>query len=167
MLSCSLVSLVLFTPTKAQVVSSDSRLLDAGYRQMYNLDFPGAHQSFQSYEQTHPRDPLGPVSNAAAYLFSEFDRLHILEVELFTDNNKFENREKPSPNPEVRAAFDKELNAATQIADQVLAGSPHNSDALFAKVLALGLGGDYIALIEKRNFAGLSSMKAGRALAEK
>jgi hypothetical protein len=166
-LSCSLVSLVLFTPTKAQVVSSDSRLLDAGYRQMYNLDFPGAHESFQSYEQTHPRDPLGPVSNAAAYLFSEFDRLHILEVELFTDNNKFENREKPSPNPEVRAAFDKELNAATQIADQVLAGSPHNSDALFAKVLALGLRGDYIALIEKRNFAGLSSMKAGRALAEK
>ena len=85
-----LVFLILPTPAGAQVASTDSRLLDVGYRQMYNLDFQGAHQSFQSYEQTHPGDALGPVSNAAAYLFSEFDRLHILEVELFTDNHNFE-----------------------------------------------------------------------------
>ena len=166
-LCCGVTLLILATRAGAQVPLTDSRLLDIGYRQMYNLDFQGAHQSFQSYEQTHPRDPLGPVSNAAAYLFSEFDRLHILEVELFTDNHKFESREKPSPNPAVRAAFDNELNAATQIADQVLAQSSRSNDALFAKVLAYGLRGDYVALIEKRNFAGLSSMKAGRALAEK
>jgi hypothetical protein len=133
---------------------------------MYNLDFPGAHKSFQQYEQAHPQDPLGPVSNAAAYLFSEFDRLHILEVELFTDNQKFSSREKPSPDPAVYAAFDKELKVATEIADGMLAHA-YNSDALFAKVLANGLRGDYLALIERRNFAGLSYMKTGRLLAEK
>jgi hypothetical protein len=37
-----------------------------------------------------------------------------------------------------------------------------NNDALFAKVLTNGLHGDYLALIEKRNLAGLSYMKAGR-----
>jgi len=51
---------------------------------MYNLDFDGAHQTFAAWERSHPDDPLGPVSNAAAYLFAEFDRLHILESELFT-----------------------------------------------------------------------------------
>jgi hypothetical protein len=150
----------------AQAGSANSSLLDDGYSQMYNLDFQGAHKSFQKYEQAHPRDPLGPVSNAAAYLFSEFKRLHILEVELFTDDHKFGNRERPSPDPAVYAAFDKELIAATQIADGALARS-HSSDALFAKVLANGLRGDYLALIEKRNLAGLSYMKAGRTLAEK
>lgn len=151
----------------AQAVSNDATLLDVGYRQMYNLDFAAAHQSFRSYEQAHPRDPLGPVSNAAAYLFSEFDRLHILEVELFTDARKFESREKSSPDSAIRSNFDEELNSATQIADQVLTQSPRDSNALFAKVLADGLRGDYLALIEKRNLAGLSYMKAGRALSEK
>jgi hypothetical protein len=134
---------------------------------MYNLDFQGAHQTFQWYEQAHPQDPLGPVSNAAAYLFSEFDRLHILEIELFTDAHKFEAREKLSADPAIRAAFDKELASATQLAGQVPARSPRNGDALFANVLADGLRGDYLALIEKRNLAGLSYMKAGRALSEK
>jgi hypothetical protein len=159
--------LTLPPPTRAQVTSTDTKLLDLGYRQMYNLDFQAAHQSFQSYELAHPRDPFGPVSNAAAYLFSEFDRLHILEVELFTDTHKFESREKVIPDAVIRTSFDKELNSATQIADQMLAQSPRDSNALFAKVLADGLRGDYLALIEKRNLAGLSYMKAGRALSEK
>ena len=37
---------------------------------------------------------MGYVSNAAAYLFSEFNRLHILESDLFTDDAKFEHRSK-------------------------------------------------------------------------
>ncbi len=60
-----------------------------GYRQMYNLQFDEAHQTFKRWEQLHPEDPVAPVSNAAVYLFSEFDRLKILELELFTDNEKF------------------------------------------------------------------------------
>ena len=166
-LAFSIMLITFPMPAPAQVVSAATRLLDVGYRQMYNLDFQGAHQSFQLYENTHPQDPLGPVSNAAAYLFSEFDRLHILEVEFFTDPHKFEVREKLSPDPAIRANFDKELNSATQIADQALAHSPRDSNALFAKVLADGLRGDYLALIEKRNLAGLRYMKTGRALAEK
>jgi hypothetical protein len=54
-------------------------LIDAGYRQMYNLQFAEAHQSFEQWQRQHPTDPLGYVSDAAAYLFTEFDRLHILQ----------------------------------------------------------------------------------------
>ena len=52
--------------------------IDQGYRQMYNLQFDAAHRTFGEWQRQHPADPLGPVSDAAAYLFAEFDRLHIL-----------------------------------------------------------------------------------------
>ena len=141
--------------------------LEAGYRQMYNLDFDGAHATFQSWEAGHPDDAVGPMSNAAAYLFSEFNRLHVLESELFTDNDKFARREKLAPDPQTRAAFNRELATGDEIAGRVLAASPQDVNALFAKVMASGLRGDYAAMIEKRNMAGLGYLKAGRALAQK
>src|SRR5690242_9521963 len=82
------VALLLLSRPGLANVTSESDLLDTGYHQMYNLDFEGAHKSFQLYKETRPQDPLGPVSNAAAYLFSEFNRLRILEVDLFTDDQK-------------------------------------------------------------------------------
>ncbi|MBA3913859.1 MAG: hypothetical protein H0X25_08410 [Acidobacteriales bacterium] len=141
--------------------------LESGYRQMYNLEFSQAHQTFGDWQRAHPQDPLGPVSNAAAYLFAEFDRLHILEVELFTDNSKFEHRDKLTPDAGVRTAFETELAKTDKLADAVLVKSPNDRDALFAKVLAGGLRGDYLAMIEKRNLAGLSYIKAARSDAEK
>jgi hypothetical protein len=44
---------------------------------------------------------------------------------------------------------------------------PSDSHALLALVMASGLRGDYLALIEKKNLAGLKYMKSSRAVAEK
>jgi len=140
--------------------------LDAGYRDMYNLQFADAHAVFAEWERQHPQDPLGPVSDAAAYLFSEFDRLHVLEFEFFTDDNRLANQPKLPPDPGVRQAFEARLTKAQQLADAILQHDPANSDALFANVLVLGLRGDYVALIDKRYLTGLGYMKRGRLLAE-
>lgn len=145
---------------------SPAPTLDLGYTQMYNLDFAGAHITLQQWQQLHPRDPLGPVSDAAAYLFSELDRLHILESDFFTDDAKFEKREKPVPDERVKLAFESELQKAEDLAAGVLAQSPQDKDAIFARIMVDGLRGDYAALIEKHNLAGLSYMKSGRILAE-
>ncbi|HVJ05346.1 MAG TPA: hypothetical protein VM578_06725 [Candidatus Saccharimonadales bacterium] len=141
--------------------------VDAGYRQMYNLDFPGAHQTFQFCESEHQRDPLPHVSNAAAYLFSEFDRLHILEVELFTDDSRFDARSKPKPDLALRNAFMSELAHVETLTQPVLAANPNDRDALLAQVLANGLRSDYAAMIEKRNLASLGYMKTSRKLAQR
>lgn len=141
--------------------------LDAGYRNMYNLQFNNAHKAFGEWQQEHPDDPLGPVSDAAAHLFSEFDRLHILESELFVNDEKFENRSRLAPNPQVRQAFDAQLSRAKQLAQQALARNPHDANALFADILAFGLEGDYVALIEKHDMQALRLIKQGRAVAEK
>jgi len=161
-----LVALPLRAESPPPDVSGPSPL-DLGYRQMYNLDFAGAHRTFQKWQQDHPDDPMGPVSDAAAYLFSEFDRLHVLEVNLFTDNQRFEKREKPTPDPAIRTAFDDQLKKADQLASKTLLQSPNDANAMFAQVLVNGLRGDYLSLIEKRDLAGLSYMKTGRMLAEK
>ncbi len=141
--------------------------IERGYQQMYNLNFSTAHDTFHVYQQSHPADPLGYVSNAAAYLFSEFDRLHILQADLFTDDQKFENRDKLAPDPQVKIAFEAELTKSDEAANRILAQNPDDKNALFSQVLANGLRSDYTALIEKRNLASLSYMKASRTIAQK
>src|ERR1700676_191044 len=64
--------------------------LDFGYRQMYNLEFQAAHETFHNWERQNPADPWGPASDAAAYLFFEFDRLHILQSDFFSDDSNFD-----------------------------------------------------------------------------
>lgn len=142
-------------------------VIDHGYREMYDLKFGDAHKTFAQWEHEHPNDPLGPVSNAAAYLFAEFDRLNILHSEFFTDNSLFHRRPKVTPDPAVRQAFDEELNKSAKLAGEILQRLPEQADALFAKVLTLGLRADYEALIERRDFDALKVIKDSRATAEK
>ena len=141
--------------------------LDAGYTAMYNLQFDAAHRAFQQWEIAHPQDPMGPVSDAAAYLFDQFNRLHVLEIELFTDDHRFEGRTRPSVDAELKQLFEAQLDRGRQLADAALRRNASDANALFASTLAFGLRGDYAAMVEKRDLQGLSYMKQGRALAER
>ena len=140
--------------------------IERGFQSMYNLEFDQAQQDFSAWEQRHPNDPLGPVSQAAGYLFSEFARLGILESELFTNDKTFENRAKLTPDPKIRDAFNGAVSRGDQLADAALKQNPEDTNALFAKILALGLRSDYVALIDKQDFAALHYMKQGRILAQ-
>jgi hypothetical protein len=147
--------------------AADGTLLDTGYRQMYDLQFDGAHQSFRQWDQMHPDDPMGPVSEAAAYLFSELDRMRVLQAEFFVDDDRFLNRRRPEPDPAVKARFEHALEKGQAIADRTLRTSPNDENALLASVLRFGLHADYLALVEKRYLASLSEVKQGRDLAGK
>ena len=141
--------------------------LETGFHQMYNLDFSTAHKTFEEWEQLHPEDPLGAASNAAAYLFAEFNRLHILEFDLFTDNRRIEEAEKQHADPANKSAFERELAKADQIADKALSQASEDRNALFAKTLADGLRGNYAALIENQKRDALGYLKSSRTTAEK
>ena len=142
-------------------------VIQQGYRQMYDLNFDSAHRTFAQFEHEHPADPLGPVSNAAAYLYAEFDRLKILQSEFFVDDSVFRKRPKVAADPNAHRLFDDELAKAEKLTDGILERSPDLPDAMFAKVLALGLQADYQALIERRDLDALKIIKTGRATAEK
>jgi hypothetical protein len=139
--------------------------LDVGYRDMYNLDFAGAHAQFGAWMQAHPTDPLGAASDAAAYLFGEFDRLGIIDVQLFADDSRFDSRSKLTPDPAVRKAFEDRANQTNRLGDAALARDPKDANALYAKTLVCGMRSDYALMIDKRNVQALSYSKQASALA--
>jgi hypothetical protein len=146
---------------------AEPTLLESGYHQMYDLQFDQAHASFHAWMELHPDDPMGPASDAAALLFSEFDRLHILQSEFFLHDDTFLNRKKPDPDPNLKRSFDSELKQSQELADRVLAQNASNANAEFATLVRLGLRSDYLALIEKKYVSSLADVKASRAIAEK
>jgi hypothetical protein len=153
----------------ADVVSLDSTrgtALDRGFLGLYNLDFIGAQNDFSSWEAQHPDDPVGPVSEAAGYLFSEFNRLGVLESQFFENDAAFDSRSKPTPDPLVRSQFQAALARAQTLAHVRLDKDAKDRDALFALTLASGLQADYAALIEKKNLASLHFTKEASAWAE-
>lgn len=144
--------------------------LENGFRLLYNLDFVSANKEFTSWEQVHPEDPQGPAGEAAGLLFSEFNRLGVLEAQFYIDDKAFAGRKKLGPDPNVRDRFNAALDRAEAEAKSRLARDPKDRDALFAMTLASGLRADYAALIEKRNLASLHYTKtaddwAGQLLA--
>jgi hypothetical protein len=142
--------------------------LDVGYLQMYDLQFTAAHKTFADYAQVYPDDPLAPVSDAAAYLFAEFDRLKILQSEFFVHDENFRGQhQKLNADAAVRKAFDADLAKADKLAMGTLRAMPRDSNALFASVMVLGLRADFDGLIDKRDLSALSSVKTGRAIAER
>ena len=133
--------------------------LDHGFTGLYNLDFAGAQRDFGAWETQHPDDPVGPVSEAAGLLFSEFNRLGVLEAQFFENDDAFVDRPKLTPDPELKEKFQAAIDRAETLAHARLAKDPKDRDGLFAMTLSSGLQADYASLIEKRNFASVRFTK--------
>jgi hypothetical protein len=173
MLRCLLVLLLMVMVSPAAMVGQQLQAaplghtgLDAGYYDMYNLDFAGAHQVFGEWMKAHPDDPLGPASDAAAFLFSEFDRLGVLDVELFTDDDTFTGRGKLQPNPEIRKKFEARASEAENLANAELKQHPGDVRALYTLTLMSGMHANYAAMIDKKDYAALKYTEQGSKYAE-
>ena len=129
--------------------------LDQGFRLLYQLNFPEADQVFAAWQQQHPGDPMGPAGEAAGLLFSEFERLGVLESQFYQNDRAFDTRKKFEPDGGVRDRFDAAVDRAESQAQTRLSQNANDQDALFAMTLASGLKADYAALIEKRNLISL------------
>ncbi|MBV8811711.1 MAG: hypothetical protein JO033_23835 [Acidobacteriaceae bacterium] len=144
----------------------ENPLLKQGYDDMYNLQFAGAHRAFHQYEESHPKDAMGPVSDAAAYLFQEFNRLHVLRSDLFVSDSTYLRAKKLSPDPKVKAAFEEDLQRADQLAARALSESPNDRTALLASALRYALHANYEALIAKENMQALRDIKQAQRVGD-
>ncbi len=142
-------------------------LLDQGFSGLYNLDFAGAQKDFARWQGQHPDNPVGPVSEAAGLLFSEFNRLGVLEAQFYEKNSAFEARSKMKADPAVRAEFQQAIDKSEDLAQKRLAKNPNDRDALFALTLSSGLQADYAALIEKQNLASLHFTRQATTFAQR
>jgi hypothetical protein len=133
--------------------------LDHGFANLYNMDFADAQKDFSGWQAQHPDDPMGPVSEAAGLLFSEFSRLGVLESQFYESDDAFAARTKLTPDPAVKKCFQSAIQRSDELANTRLAKDKEDRDALFALTLSSGLQADYAALIEKRNLSSLHYSK--------
>ena len=146
-------------PQSSSPIVDHSPGLDQGYFDMYNVNFGAAHGVFQQWLNQHPDDGLAAASDAAAYLFGEFDRLHIIDVQLFADQSRFDNRSRLTPDPNVRKSFDDRTAQALRLADAALARNPKDARAFYTKTLVYGMQSDYALMIDKKDLTALSLTK--------
>ena len=130
-------------------------LIEQGYRQMYNMQFDEAHRTFAAWQAANPDDPVGPASDAAAYLFTEFDRLHILQSEFFVHEEHFYTDHRLTPDSAMKQKFEAELDKSVTLANR----APEEPNSRFALVLSHGLRSDYLGLIEKRYLAAFNAAR--------
>src|SRR4029077_1173213 len=121
--------------------------LNRGVGRLYDLGFAGAQNAIASLEKLNPENPMGPASEAAGILFSEFNRLGVLEAQFYEDDSVFNARKKYEADPAERASFDAHLSRAEELAKSRLSRDPRDRDALRAMTFAAGLRSDFAALI--------------------
>jgi len=162
-LFATFVLLLIVSPAVASLPSAG---LDRGFLRLYDLDFSGAQREFESWEKLNPENPMGPVSEAAGILFSEFNRLGVLEAQFYEDDSIFAARKKYEADPAQRVRFERQLSRAEDLAKSRLSRDAQDRDALLAMTLSKGLRSDFAALIEKRNLASLHYTKEATAWAQ-
>jgi hypothetical protein len=159
--ACCCACLVFVSLTTAEDIPKTKplSLLDQGFSGLYNLDFAGAQKDFSKWQQQHPDNPVGPVSQAAGLLFSEFNRLGVLEAQFYEKDSTFASGSKMNADPTIRTQFEDAIGRSENLAHERLAKDANDRDALFAMTLSSGLQADYAALIEKRNLDSLHFTK--------
>jgi hypothetical protein len=133
--------------------------LDAGFHFLYELNLGGAHKQFEAWQKSHPEDPLGSASQAAAYLFEECDRQGVLTSEFFLDDKRFLGKIPLKPDPKLRAAFFATDKQAQDLAQLRLKTNSDDTNALFAMTLSLGMQADYASLIDKQQLDSLKKIR--------
>lgn len=132
-----------------------------GYRDMYNRDFNAAHIVFAGWIAAHPEDPFGPASDAAAYLFAEFDSRNIFNTQIFNDSSVDPYKKLLPSNPDIRTDFNRRTDQAEKLADAILAKNANDAQALFVKMFLYGLRADYAEMLDKSDFKALKYSKIG------
>ncbi len=76
--------------TPVMEADTSAKLLESGYRHLYELNFEaGRERIFVAYQKVRPDDPLGKASEAASYLFEQFNQKGVLTSEFFLNDEKF------------------------------------------------------------------------------
>lgn len=141
-----------------------NRLVEQGFDHFYNLEYP---QALAAFEQALRKEPDAPELHnhvAMALVFQEMLRGGALESELVTGNNPFLRRAKLNPSPETEKRFFDTIARAMALADGQLARNPKDTEALYAKGIALGLRANWNFLVRKAWRDALKDATAGRKL---
>jgi hypothetical protein len=145
--------------------------LDDGFHSLYNFDFSDAQHEFAAWQSLHPGDPVGFAAEASGDIVDEFDRLGVLEIQLLVRDSSFQSKKGLSPDPAIRAKFEKALQAAVASlysaneartwGEKLLAVDPNYYDAYLASGCGKYIVGSLIAPVRwALRLKGISGDKA-------
>jgi hypothetical protein len=161
--------LLLFFLT-APLLAFDTHLtgtpLNDGYYALYNLNFADAHAHFQQWMTAHPEDCLGPASDAAAFIFTEFDRLGVLDIELFADDNRFTSRDRPKIDPVIKQGFTDSIAQSERLANAALQRNPKDANAFYCLAVTSGMQADWASLIDRHEYGAYKFSELGSRYAK-
>lgn len=140
---------------------------DVAFQRLYNADFAGAHRVLDDALRQDSSNPLFHSVRAAAYHFSEMDRLRILETDFFMDDDNISSKKKLSPDPNIRIRLFSSIERARSLAQARLATHPDDRDALFAMCMAASVVTDYTGLIERRQWRSVTLASEVNTYAQK
>lgn len=158
-LTAGFVALGVIAANISSVKAETGTRLELGFRRMYELKFEEARTVIIAYRRDRPEDPLGVIADAASYLFEEFNAKGVLTSAFFLDDKRLLGGIEGPPDSRLSAAFLEANKRARQMAQQLLAANPSDTEALFALTLAYGMQSDFEALIQKRQLASLTEMR--------
>lgn len=134
---------------------------------MYDLDFSGAHRVLDAHLKVDASDPLAHAARAASYVFAEFDRLRILDLDFFGSDDALTDKKRLLPDPAMRARIFASTTEARRLAGLALKRNGADRRALFATVMAVGVETQYTGIIEKRYIRGGTLSKEAQTIAER
>ena len=157
------------TEAEGPDVSADPvpTVLDAGFQDLYELNFKDARAQFLAYQKARPSDPMGVVAEAASHLYEQFNAKGVFTSAFFLDNDKFLNGVDGTPAENENKPFLQANDRARQMARNQLKSKPGDKQALLVLTMADGMESNYDALIVKKQLAALSLMKQAEAEATK
>lgn len=144
-----------------------SSLAQQGFQHFYNLEFEQAIAVFQKEIACHPEDADGYNHVAQVILYRGMYRSGLLENSLTTgDDIVLSLIHQPNlvmPQEDDRE-FHRNIAAATERANTLLARNPNNSGALYSLGVAHGLKASYQFLVRKAWLASLRESSTARKL---
>ena len=151
------------SPTPVMEADPSAKLLESGYRHLYELNFEAGRKDFLEYQKMRPDDPLGKASEAASYLFEQFNTKGVLTSEFFLNDDKFLGGVDGSASQNRNDAFLKANNAAREQAKARIKTNPKDMQGLLVLTITDGMESDYDALIIKKQLDGLTMMRHAEA----
>lgn len=155
---------VCVSPSGAQTAYDGADIRPALQR-MYNFDFAGAHKLIDGHLALHPDDPTLYWARAAAYLFSELDRLKILQSDFFESDKRISESKKLKADGAVRTKLFTALADCRSRAQAQIAAGQKGPLPLFDLAISYGIESDYLSLVEKRQIASFKPAKESQQYA--
>jgi len=141
--------------------------LQGGFDSLYLLRFAEAREVFAQYEREHPESPMGPVGEAASYLFEEFEKDGVLTTEYFLDDDRLLGGIKGKPDAGRMAAFHRAIGRTRGLAVQRLRKNPNDAEGLLAMTMSAGMEADAAGIFEKKQVEALRRIREADELAKR